>query len=231
MFVSFQRSFLCVFLGFLAALFFTIGFGWPHNGLIALSMVGLCTAAFAGSLHLLARRYEARLEKRIASNAAARWSVILNDIKLGTLTDAEYATAILRAFRDPRVAGEQLDNVCRVAWRSLGKLFVLIPFVLFWAEAILMLSSPDAFAVMVHQLQQADAATFTAAMKILFQVAALMSAMTLLLGSAAFGYDIGVRDCYSEGTNRELRRIFNSAATGDIRLVPELPACECRTTD
>jgi hypothetical protein len=226
MFDSFQRSFLACFLGFIAALFVTLMYGWPNSGAVALGVLAGFTVFFTGSIHFLARRYDTRLTQRIADGDKISWHVVLNDVKLGTLTDAEYASAKQRAFRDPRVAGEQVVNLCRAAASAVGRVVILIPFLLFWLFAVLLLVSPTEFSSTVEMLQKADAVTLTAAVKLLFEIAGLIAVMTLGI-CAALGHDVGVRDCYSEGVNRELRRVFKTAATGDVQLTRVLSDCEC----
>jgi hypothetical protein len=131
MYGSLQRGFLCGFLGFLSALFLAGLFGPPHSGVwFCAVVIGLAAIVGAG-LHVLAGRYDDTLSRRIAATTSQRWDVVLNDVRLGTVTDAEYAAILQRVFRDGRVAGAQLLNLSHVAMRVMGRLIVLIPFLFF----------------------------------------------------------------------------------------------------
>jgi hypothetical protein len=223
---SLQRSFLCGILGFIAALFFTVLFGPPHSGSWFLATVSGLTVILGAGLHVLARHYDDRLTRRIASNMSQRWDVVLNDVKLGSVTDAEYATIQQRVFRDGRAAGEQFLNVAHVALRVIGRLFVLIPFLLFWTAIAMYLTAPDSVVSVLLEVQQADAAMVAKAAGMLLQWVCVFASSALVI-MAASGIDVGVRDCFSAGVHRELRRHFKTPAMGEMRLTLQPVDCAC----
>jgi len=223
---SLQRSFLCGFLGFIAALFFTVLFGPPHSGAFFLAAVIGLTVISGTGLLVLARRYDEKLTRRIASATSQRWDVVLNDVQLGTVTDAEYAAIQLRVFRDGRVAGEQFLNVGHVALRLIGRLFVLIPFLLFWTALAMYLTAPDSVVSVLLEVQKADAAMIAKAAGMLFQWVCVFASSALVI-MAASGIDVGVRDCFSAGVHRELRRRFKTPAIGELRLTLQPSDCGC----
>ncbi len=221
---SIQRSGFCGFAGLVAALLFAgmagpVGFGWRF-----FALVFLLTVVIGGGLHVLAGRYDARLTKRISTPSGEQWDVVLNDIKLGTVTDAEYAAIQRRVFRDGRAAGAQILNLLHVVLQAFGRIVNLMPFVAFWAIVGLFIVSPDQAFTVMQAAEKADAKSLSlgvyAALSILFSLSA--SVMLLLTGICR---GFGFRDCYDEGINREIRRHFKAAATGDVRLVRQI--CQC----
>jgi Na+/proline symporter len=152
---------------------------------------------------------------------------VLNDVLLGTITDAEYAATQQRVFRDGRVAGEQLLNLGNVAMRLISRLIVLIPFLLFWTAIALYLTAPDSVVSVLLEAQKADSAVLATAARMLFQWVCVLAASALII-MAASGIDVGVRDCFSAGVHRELRRHFKAPAMGEMRLTLQPSDCGCR---
>jgi hypothetical protein len=226
MYGSFQRSSLCGFLGLIAALFFTGLYGPPQNGWCFLTVVVVLTAIFGVGFSVLAGRYDAKLTQRIATPTASSWDVVLNDVKLGSVTDAEYAEIQQRVFRDGRVAGEQFLNLLHVALRAAGRFVLLIPFLFFWAAIALFLFSPDSVSTVVQVLQKGDPVMLAKTTEAFLRLVFTVMAMAMLITSVC-GLDFGFRDCYSEGINRRLRRHFKTHATGNMHLTRQQEACAC----
>jgi hypothetical protein len=221
-----QRSFLCSFLGLIFALFITAMCGLPQNGWCCLAVILGLAVVFGGGLHVVAHHYDDKLNRRIAQATSQRWVVVLNDVKLGTVSDAEYAAMQQRVLRDGRVAGEQFLNLCHVALRIVSRLFVLVPFVLFWTAVVFYLTSPDTVASVILAAQKADVTMIASAARMLFQWVSVFASSALVV-MAASGLDIGVRDCYSIAVHRELRRHFKTPALGEMRLTQEPGDCGC----
>lgn len=221
---SIQRSALCGFAGLLIALLFAGLYGPTGVGRSFIALTFALTILFGGGLHLLAVRYEAKLARRILTPADGHWDVVLNDIKLGVITDAEYATIQQGVFRDSRVAGAQILNLLHMFAQAVGRLVGLMPFVTFWAIIGLFVVAPDQAFVVLQAAEKADAKSLAsgiyAGLSILFSFSA---SMLLLLTVTT--RSLGFRDCYAEGVNREVRRHFNAVATGDVRMVRQ--GCGC----
>jgi energy-coupling factor transporter transmembrane protein EcfT len=226
MFDSLQRSFLYGSVGFIAALFFTAIFGPTRVGFSFFAIAIALTVVFGGGLHVFARRYDAKLTKRISSSTSAKWAVSLNDIRLGTVTDAEYAALQQRVFRDGRVASAQALNLVHVLLRLVGRIVSMMPFVTFWATVGMFVFAPDAAFGLLQAAQKSNATALSlgvyASLSIVFSLSA---SATLLL--TVSGKDFGICDYYSEGVHRELRRHFDTPAMGNIRLSRQPEDCGC----
>lgn len=223
---SLHRSFLFGFLALIAALFLTALFGPSHSCSSFLAVVVGLAVVFGVGLHVLARHYDDKLTRRIASTTLLRWDVVLNDVKLGTLTDSEYAAIKQRVFRDARVAGEQFLNVGHVTLRLISRLLVLIPFLLFWTAIAVYLTAPDSVHSVLLAAQKADAVMLAKAAGTLLQLVCVFTSLGLVL-VAGCGLDVGVRNCYSAGIHRELRRRFKTPAMGEMRLTRQPDDCGC----
>ncbi|SYY08070.1 Uncharacterised protein [Acinetobacter baumannii] len=118
--------------------------------------VALIFAALAFLVIYRLRRKREEFQARIAEDRPTTYTVILNDVQVGTLRDAEYARMQLAAMDDLRVFVAQVLNVARVVLNMAGKLLVAVPFIVFWLFAGAALFSPESFTDSVASLKNAS---------------------------------------------------------------------------
>ncbi|KVP97027.1 hypothetical protein WJ97_14505 [Burkholderia ubonensis] len=214
---SIKRGALNVTVAVIVALAFTLLFGPTNNTVAGLVFVVLTTVIGSVALQVASNRYDARLTQRMEAKDSPTWDVQLNGVKVGRITDAEYAGMQQRAFRDGRNALAQLLNLGRMALVAVDKLVVAVPVVFFWGAVALVLFAPESYTEVIREFQKADAAATAKAIAAFVQVGITVAVMAVGL-MAAMGYRFGFRDYYGEAVNRMLRQHFNTPAEGDVHL-------------
>jgi len=167
----------------------------------------------------LRQRYVRVLRARIESESEISWDVELNDVKVGTITDSEYAAIRLKVFSDVNNYVAQLCNFGKFALMALDKSFLAIPLMLFWAGVAFAVISPDALITFISDFQKAEPAAKIFAAKGMVQAMCqtMLFAMVLL---AALGYNrSGFVNKFAEATYRIVRKRCNVAAEGNMTLV------------
>ena len=76
--------------------------------------MGFAMGAFAALIDALRSRYLDALDRRMAAVAGPVWDIELNRVKVGTISDAEYAAIRRKCFTDPRLYVAQVMNALRV---------------------------------------------------------------------------------------------------------------------
>ena len=108
---------------------------WFAGGAFAVAIVYVVESAHA--------RYAGALSARIETADSPTWDVEVNQVKAGTITDADYAAIRLRVFYDFRTYVSQLMNLFRVALNSFDYCYRAIPLGLFWVAVGLAVFSPE----------------------------------------------------------------------------------------
>ncbi|KVP39490.1 hypothetical protein [Burkholderia ubonensis] len=214
---SLKRVALNITVAVIVALAFTLLFGPTNNTAAGLVFVVLVTIIGSVALQVASNRYDARLTQRMGAKDSPVWDARLNGVKVGRISDAEYAGMQQRAFRDGRNALAQLFNVGHMALVAVEKLVVAVPVVFFWGAVALVLFAPESYAEVIREFQKADAAATAKAIGVIVHVGITVAVLAVGL-MAATGYRFGFRDYYSEAINRMLRQHFNAPAEGDVHL-------------
>lgn len=172
------------------------------------------------------RRYIGTLESRIAANTGPTRDVAVNQVKVGTITDADYAAIRLRVFSDARPYYSQALNIFRVAFKSLDYCYRAIPLALFWMAVALAVIAPDTFGETVSAFQNANATEVKQALGVAGSLLAFTMAMVVMvhwaLGLSRFGFV----NCFEEAVGTAVRQHCAVAADGSIvlsRLTSEGP--------
>ena len=186
--------------------------GWP-----GLLLTVVLMAVFRISIGALVDKYEAGLTKRMEADAPVTWDLWINDVQVGSVTDAQYAAMQRHAARDGRNAVAQLFNVGQMALVVADNLLVAVPLMCFWTAIGMAAFSPDAFLEVAQQLQNAGPAAITSAVQSFMQVGVLVLAITVGM-MVAMGFRFGFKNFYAAAVNRMLRRHCNTPVEGDVRL-------------
>ena len=187
---------------------------WSWAG-VALN--AFATVALTVSVGWLIDRFDARLVARMHADASGEWEVLLNGVRLGAISDADYAAIQLAAYRDVRGAMVQVMNIGHVA-RTLLKAFVVgAPIGAFWLAVGLALWAPDSCLEFVNSLTAADASAIASIAAKLLQTFLFLHLVTAGL-MVVLGYRFGFRDCYADEVGKLLCQHFKTPATGEVTL-------------
>lgn len=179
--------------------------------------------AFAGVVVAVAReihtRYGWALVARIDATDSPTWDVEVNQVKAGTITDADYAAILLRVFYDFRTYIGQVTNLLRVALNSFDYCYRAIPLGLFWVGVALAIFSPETISSVLAALQHAMPSDMRHAVGTagsLLTITMIVSVgFNWLLGLSRFGFI----NRFDEAIGTAVRKHCGVAAEGSIMLV------------
>lgn len=164
------------------------------------------------------RRYLASLAARMDAQSSPTWDVEVNQVKVGTITDAEYAAIRHCVFSDQRVYYAQAMNVFRVALNAFNYCYQAIPLGVFWVAAVLAIFTPNTLTEMVTAIQQATPSE----LKQTASMAGNLIALTMLLVVGihwAFGISrFGFVNRFGEAVATVVRQKLSVAAEGAMVL-------------
>ena len=197
----------------LASLGFVYAFGASLR--LAVAVTILLATVLLG--HLLFKLVDTRLASRGRANAPFAWSVRINDVKVGVITDAEYAAIQCLALHDGSCAVAQLLNVGKVVVVGACWLLVGLTLGMAWSAIALALLEPGAHTAVIRNLLNADPDAVTSWMRSLLPYGAMFMVLQVV-GMAWMGFRFGFRNHYRAAVATMLRQHFNTPADGEIRL-------------
>lgn len=162
-----------------------------------------------------------KLDQDLQEPSSATYDAYVNDVHVGTLSDADYSKIKRQVLRDPRLYFAQLANLGWVASKALDTFFLGIPILAFWGLFALAYFEPQAYGEILATLQQGPNAIRVAAnnyMGILIQ----LWFVSLLVQAVIRGYVPGFTNVFARATTRHLRRQLRVAAEGDVVLHPQV---------
>lgn len=164
------------------------------------------------------RRYLNALTVRIAANNSPMWDVHVNQVKVGAITDAEYAAIRYRVFSDARHYYAQAMNALRVTFNAFDYCYRAIPLGVFWATAGLAVFAPDIFRETVAAIQHATSSDISQAVSAAGSL--LVLTMVFVVGFYwAFGLSrMGFVNRFDEAIAAAVRQRCSVAAEGAIVL-------------
>ncbi len=178
-------------------------------------LVALIAAGLA--VNCLFNLLDAQLARRIKADAPATWHVWMNDVKIGTISDADYATIQCLALHDLGNAVAQFLNVGRIAMVVAISLFLGVPVAATWSAIVWAAVNPDTLADVLRMAINADFAEMTQWVWANVPLFVLTTVVTAA-GMVWMGERFGFRNHYSAAIVRMLRQHFNTPADGDIRM-------------
>lgn len=163
------------------------------------------------------RRYQQGLEERIKADINPTWDVEINQVKVGAITDADYAAIRLRIFSDTRTYYAHAMMLLRVALNSLSYSFLSIPIGLFWIGFAIALVSPESYTDVATAIQHATASEIkqaaTSAISLLTVVILLVFSFSVF-DPSRFGYI----NRFEEAVDTEIRKHCSVPTEGKIIL-------------
>lgn len=188
------------------------GTDWPR--LIVFSMLAAAGAFVA--LFFIAR-YDARLAARMEDDASFVWGVWMNGVKIGSITDAQYAAIQRHAFGNARLVVAQVLNLGHVALYIAGKVFVSVPLLMFWLAVATVALVPESIIEIVQVWRTAEPAALVESLRNLFHLVATVSVVAVGV-MVTLGYRFGFCNHYDQAVADMIRRQCNTPTEGSISL-------------
>nr|WP_312130836.1 hypothetical protein [Stenotrophomonas pavanii] len=162
-------------------------------------------------------KHDVHLRGRVEANAPFAWDVWMNGVKIGFITDAQYAAMQREAFGDIRLVVAQALNVGRVALNIAGNIAIAVPVVVFWIIVVAMLVSPETVKELWGTLLAADLEAQMESLRYLIHLVVMSCiAATALMGAMQFRF--GFRNRYTETVAGMIRQLCNTPMEADVYL-------------
>ena len=188
---------------------------------LALGPLGVVLGAFAGSLAAGgSQRQRAALQARINAPAQLQWEVMVNNVRVGTITDAEYATLEQAALTDWRVHWAQGRSVVKALVRTGEMLILMVPVALFWLGLAIVFADPEAAIGVVEALRAAPGSEIVTVIDRYARSVMLVFFFALAILALFASPRLGFRNMYREEVGERVRRRVRTAAVGRMVLVP-----------
>ena len=215
---NFKRLFLNALMGLFVAQVFIHIFG-IYGGLLGLLAAVAMTVAFGAGINYLTNKHDASLTKRIEADDQITFDVLMNGVKVGSVTDAEYATMERFVFRDLYVSVQQsFFNVVRIAFSVLDKLILTVPVMCFWGALFVAIYEPESFSEITREILNTTVSQLPLAIRPILSVVVSVFVLTVIV-IGFLGARFGYRNYYREAIDRRLRFHCETPAEGTICLI------------
>ena len=180
---------------------------------------GPMAALFVFGGNALRTRYLDSLDRRVAAVDGPVWDVELNQVKVGTINDAEYAAIRRMCFTDHRLSAAQLMNALRVMLNAFDYCYRAIPIGLFWIGVALAIFSPETIGSALAAVQHASPSDMSSAVAMAGRLLAVLMIVSVgfhwVLGLSRFGFI----NRFDEAIGTAVRKHCGVPAVGSIVLV------------
>jgi len=191
------------------------------TGLMADAIFGMGMGAIAALAAASGRQGQhAALQARIDRPAARVWEVLVNDVRVGQLSDDTYARYEKAVHEDWRVYRAQLANLAKVVARAAEMLLFAVPISLVWIGLAIVLIDPVAAASVVEALRAAPAAELIGAVERSLSFVTFIFVIVMILFAALASPRLGYVNQFTRELNFVVRRHVRVAAEGRMILVP-----------
>lgn len=203
----------------------TVGFltGVPVAAFACLLFGGIggvlgAVAAFLASTG--SQRQRAAIQLRIDTPASLHWEVVINNVRVGSIADCDYAALEKAVHGDWRVYWAQGRNLVKVGVRAVEMLLFAVPASLFWLALLLVFFNPESAVAVTEGLRAASSSEIVAAVE--RYTTGVMIVFVLLMGvfvsiaSPRLGYE----NMFRAELGEAVRRRVQAAAQGRLELVP-----------
>lgn len=198
------------------------------TGVVAACITGLMIGELGGAIgavvaFIAARERHgrrARLQRRIDSPLDLEWGVVINHVRVGTLSDASYAGLEKAVLEDWRVLWHQAANFGKVGVRAAEMLIFAIPVTLFWLCLAIVLLDPEAAGSVVAAMRAAPPEELFAAARLYANVAILAAIVVMCFLAMMASPRLGYENKYQATLADAVRRQVHASAEGRMMLVP-----------
>lgn len=158
-----------------------------------------------------------KLDHDLQEPSSSTYDAFVNDVHVGTLSDADYSKIKRQVLRDPRLYFAQVFNLGWTAVKALDSFILGTPILAFWGLFALAYFEPEAYGTIIATLQQGPDSIQDAANRYMSILIELWF-VSLLVQATARGYLPGFTNVFDAATTRLLRRHLGVAAEGDVIL-------------
>ncbi|MGT2457769.1 hypothetical protein ACU4GI_33240 [Cupriavidus basilensis] len=165
-------------------------------------------------------QYMRQLRARMAASDGPTWSVVSQEVKIGEISDAKYATLQYHIARDARTYVAQAVNLAAVLHRVASSLVIGIPVALFWLLVLLGLTAPEILANVAAWISsQGDPLQWAIqnAGWILVRLYAIILPFALLIG-ACLGNRFGFVNAFRAAMARAICQQIGAPSGSEIEL-------------
>jgi hypothetical protein len=180
------------------------------GGVIAAMLTGYVALAF------YARHFHKLTARISATGGQSLWTVSVNGVVAGQISDADYANILRNVSFDLRVYIAQSLSIVRATYRFINRFVLMGPIVLFWGAFSFWFSYPDEFASTLDALQGVTPHDLAGSMpNIIFALSmfALMYWVIVLVWRADFKFD-----CFEDAIARDVLQHISCPANGRVTL-------------
>ncbi|MDR2837753.1 MAG: hypothetical protein LBV49_04165 [Azonexus sp.] len=173
------------------------------------------TAVFTFGFNYWVSRYEKRLTTRMEADRPTMWNIFINGIKVGAVSDSQYAAMQRSALRDGRLVLAQFLSMCHFGLIFVLKQLLAVSVALFGVAAGLVLVCLKPITEIVPGVT--EPATITSAVFFFLRVEFILLfllGLSKLIICGCFRF----RD-YDEAVARMLRQHSNTAVIGGVSLI------------
>lgn len=117
---------------------------------------------------------------RIDATEPEIWSVAVNGVRVGDISDADYARILRSVGFDLRTHLSQMLYFIRLLYRIFTHMVLAVPIVVFWAAVMYWLSSPTDFASTLESLKVVTGADVQASIPTLVSLIGIPMALSAL---------------------------------------------------
>ena len=180
---------------FVWALWFSVGIFWTLLAWLGLTgqsfLAGILAALVTGykALWVCADRWK-KLTNRIHATEPEIWSVAVNGVRAGDISDADYARILRSVDFDLRTHLSQMLHFIRLLYRIFTHMVLGVPIVVFWAAVMYWLSSPTEFSSTLDSLKGVTGADVQASIPtlVLIGIPMALSALGWQMFCGGFSY-------------------------------------------
>jgi len=166
------------------------------------------------------QRQRAARQARIDNPAALQWDVVVNDVRVGVLSDAHYAALENAVVDDWRLYFAQARNLVEVCGRAGVKLMFAVPVALFWLGITVVAFDPSGASAVVDAVRTAPSADIITAIGRYARGVSVLVAVPMgviaLVAAPRFGYE----NQFQAALGAAVRRRMLTAAEGRMLLIP-----------
>lgn len=166
------------------------------------------------------QRQRAELQARIDNPASLHWEVVVNDVRVGALSDANYAMLEQAVFDNWRLYVAQVQNLVEMVGHFSGKLLFSVPVTLFWLGVAVIAFDPNSAVAVLDAMRTAPSSELIGAFAHwapgIATVVAVPMCLFAVLAAPRFGYE----NQFQAALGAAVRRRVQAAAEGRMLLVP-----------
>lgn len=192
-------------------------FSWPSRAGDLSAFVAFSSAVGGLAIAFLALYEAALLARMNAVDGGPDWTVQVNDVTVGSISDVDYAKIRHAVFFDVRTYVAQLMNFGSIINRLIDHFVITIPLVVFWGVVACYFFAPSTFAEVLDAIRKITPVEVSAAMPHIVKLFGVLAALVIGVHTT-MGRSFGFINRFEVGCNNHLRQLVECPAEGRITL-------------